>query len=177
MKPATNNKARLARAVAIAAHVHENQTDKADESYILHPLRLFFRAQSFGAETQMVALLHDVIEDAEPPGSWDEARLQGEGFSETVTGALDLLTRRRQKTHGTEETYAEFVQRILFAPGVSGKIARVVKRLDLEDNMTMTRLKNDLSDSDVARLKEYHAAYRQIKQAETERADAGDEQQ
>ena len=158
----TTENARLARAVALAASVHENQTDKAGKSYILHPLRLFARAEPLGAEAQIIAVLHDVIEDAEPAGSWNAARLVSEGFSQTVVDALELLTRRRTATHGEDETYEAFIQRILDAPGLSGKLARQVKRLDLEDNMTLTRLQTELTDADLARLRQYHAAYQQI---------------
>ena len=149
----------LARAVHIAARVHENQTDKAGQAYILHPLRLLFRAQAWGTNTQIVAVLHDVIEDAEPPETWNSQKMRDEGFSDDVVDALNLVTRRKLKTHGVDETYDEFVQRILGAGGEAGKIARRVKLLDLEDNMTLTRLKAALTDKDVARLREYHAAY------------------
>lgn len=155
----------LARAVGIAARVHETQIDKAGEAYVLHPLRLLLRAQPWGTHAQIVAVLHDVLEDAEPPGSWNGERLQNEGFPPVVVDALQLVTRKREKTHGVDETYNEFVQRILDAGGDAGKIARRVKLLDLEDNMTMTRLKADLTDKDVARLREYHAAYKCVEEA------------
>ena len=155
----------LARAIHVAARVHQKQTDKGGEAYILHPLRLLFRAQAWGINTQIVAVLHDVIEDAEPPEIWNSQKVRNERFPSEVADALDLVTRRRQKTHGVDETYGQFVQRILDAPGEAGKIARRVKLLDLEDNLTMTRLKDALADKDMARLREYHTAYRFMESA------------
>ncbi len=51
----------LACAITIAAQAHETQLDKADAPYILHPLRMMARAQSL--PEQVVAVLHDVVED------------------------------------------------------------------------------------------------------------------
>ncbi len=163
---AASDEARLlARAIGIAARVHETQKDKAGESYILHPLRLVFRAQSWGQRAQMVAALHDVVEDAEPAGTWNADRLRAEGFPSEVIDAVDLLTRRRETTHGFDETYEAFVRRILDATGAGSTLARRIKLLDLEDNMTMTRLKTTLTDKDMARLREYHGAYGRIEEA------------
>jgi len=51
----------LERAVAIAAQAHAGQRDKAGEPYILHPLRVMLRMAT--DELQIVAVLHDVLED------------------------------------------------------------------------------------------------------------------
>jgi len=49
-------------AVAIAQEAHANQLDKAGAPYIDHPLRVMDR---FDDDLhQMVAVLHDVVEDA-----------------------------------------------------------------------------------------------------------------
>jgi (p)ppGpp synthase/HD superfamily hydrolase len=51
----------LERAIALAATVHSGQRDKAGAPYILHPLRMMMKMTT--VETQMAAVLHDVVED------------------------------------------------------------------------------------------------------------------
>jgi guanosine-3',5'-bis(diphosphate) 3'-pyrophosphohydrolase len=51
----------LERAIAIAAEAHAGQLDKADQPYILHPLRVLLRVSS--ESERIAAVLHDVVED------------------------------------------------------------------------------------------------------------------
>ncbi len=149
-----------AQAVRIAATVHENQRDKNGAAYILHPLRLLLRATT--PEAQVVAVLHDVIEDDENPNQadrWTPAKLRAAGFSPIVTDALDLVTKRPDETG--ETGYAAFIERIAAAVGPAGIIARQVKLLDLEDNLNLLRL-TDLTDTDIARLRRYRHAHRRL---------------
>ena len=134
----------VSKAVAIAAIAHQDQVDKANAPYILHPLRLLLRGQT--AYEQIVAVLHDVVEDS----AWTLEQLAAEGFPPETIAALDCLTRR------SDETYDEFIERVLTNP-----LATQVKRYDLEDNMTLTRMAN-LRDRDVERLQRYHKAYQRI---------------
>ena len=135
----------IGRAVAIAAVGHQDQVDKVGRPYILHPLRMMMRATT--EAEQIVALLHDVVEDC--PG-WTFDRLAGEGFGPDIIAALDCVTAREG------ETYDAFIDRALTNP-----IARRVKILDLEDNMTLTRLP-ELTESAKARLEKYHRAHRRL---------------
>lgn len=136
----------LARAVAIAAIAHQDQRDKAGAPYILHPLRLMMRGQII--PEQIVAVLHDVVEDSD----WTLDQLAAEGFPPEIITALDCLTRR------PEETYDQFLDRVL-----TNSLAIHVKLYDLEDNMTLTRL-DQLSDKDLQRLQRYHQAHQRILQ-------------
>lgn len=138
----------LGRAIAIAADAHQAQVDKVGRPYILHPIRMMMQAQS--ESEQILALLHDLVEDC-PEWSFD--RLAAEGFTPDILAALDCVTARKG------ETYDEFVDRVLTNP-----IAIKVKLLDLEDNMTLTRLP-ELTEKDIARLEKYHRAYRRLKAA------------
>ena len=141
----TSLTALVGKAVRIAASAHENQRDKAGEAYILHPLRMMARAKT-DAE-RIVAMLHDVVEDS----PWTLEQLTESGFPPEITDAVDGLTRRET------ETYEEFINRAAKNP-----LATCVKLLDLEDNMSMTRL-GALTDADIDRLKRYHAAYQYMK--------------
>ena len=137
----------LGRAVAIAATAHQNQLDKANAPYILHPLRLLLRGQT--PLEQIVAVLHDVVEDSD----WTLEQLAAEGFPSEAIAALNCLTRR------SDESYDEFIDRVL-----TNSLAMRVKRYDLEDNMTLTRM-TVLTAKDVERLQRYHAVYQRLLQA------------
>jgi (p)ppGpp synthase/HD superfamily hydrolase len=133
----------LAHAMAISAWAHANQRDKAGAPYVLHPIRIMQSQTSESA--RIVALLHDVVEDA--PG-WSFERLRREGFSEEVIAALDALTKREG------EDYADFIRR-----AGANTIARAVKIADLKDNLDLTRLPA-LLDNDLERVRRYHESLR-----------------
>jgi len=135
----------LGRAMAIAAVAHQDQVDKVGRPYILHPLRMMMRAES--ELEQIVALLHDLVEDCP---EWTFDRLTDEGFGPDVIAALDCVTVREG------ESYDAFIDRALANP-----TARRVKILDLEDNMTLTRLP-ELTERTIARIEKYHRAHRRL---------------
>ena len=60
----------LERAIEIAAATHAGQTDKGGAPYILHPLRVMLRVAR-GAQ-QIVAVLHDVVEDSDGKITFDD---------------------------------------------------------------------------------------------------------
>ena len=138
----------LGRAVAIAAVAHQNQLDKSNAPYILHPLRMMMRGETL--LEKLVAILHDVVEDSD----WTLEQLANEGLPAPAIAALDCLTRR------PEETYDAFIDRVL-----TNSLAIRVKRYDLEDNMNLLRLQV-LTDRDWERLQRYHRAYQRILQAD-----------
>ena len=120
--------------------------DKAGQPYLLDPLRLMVRVET---ETEkFVALLHDVVEDSQPPQRWGLDELRREGISESALAALEGVTRRES------ETYEEFIRHSLTHP-----VTRRVKLADLEDNMDILRLAT-LTDRDAERLRRYLAAWR-----------------
>jgi hypothetical protein len=135
----------LGKAVAIAAEAHQKQFDKSGRlPYILHPVRMMLRGQTIAE--RIVAVLHDVVEDT----PWTLEQLGAAGFPDDVLAAIDCLTRR------PEETYDEFIDRILTNP-----LATRVKRYDLEDNMDVTRL-DTLTQKDLERLQRYHRAHQRV---------------
>ena len=85
--------------------------------YILHPLRLMMRVET---ETEkIVAVLHEVVEDSQPPQRWGFDPRRREDFSESVLGALECVTRREG------ETCEDVIRRSLAHP--------VARRLKLAD--------------------------------------------
>lgn len=134
----------LDTALAIAVEAHRGQVDKAGQPYILHPLRVMARLAT--PEERLVAVLHDVVEDS--PTTLDD--LRAAGFDEAVVRAVDFLTRRE------DESYEAFIERV-----DGDTLARRVKLADLEDNMTLTRLR-ELDERAVERLGRYMRAYRRL---------------
>lgn len=151
----------LAKAIRIAAKCHEEQHDKNGAPYVLHPLRMLQRAIAGGQprSVQIVAVLHDVVEDSEEykPTSAGLEKLKNQHFSHEICQALEHVTKREAE----EKDYDQFVNRICQAEGVSGRIARRVKLLDLEDNMDILRYGN-LTEKTFKRLQRYHDARKKV---------------
>ncbi len=134
----------LEDAIALAVEAHRGQADKAGAPYILHPLRVMLRMAR--PVEQVVAMLHDVVEDC----GWTLERLRERGFPPEVCAALGALTRR------PGESYEGFVLRAKADP-----IARTVKLADLQDNMDVRRL-GELTAEDCERLRKYQRAWRTL---------------
>ena len=136
----------LEKAVQTAAQAYRNQTDKAGETYLLHPIRVMMEMDT---EAEMkVAVLHDVVEDS----PWTLEQLADEGFSPEVVEALDHLTRRE------DESYEAFVDR-----ASENSLAAKVKQADIEDNLDLTRL-GDFEELGEEKVRQYHRAWQSLEQ-------------
>lgn len=133
-------KDQLYTAIILATHSHNGQLDKAGEPYILHPLRLV--AKTKDRKEQIVALLHDILEDTKVT----EYNLLTHGFDKDVVEAVVALTRKNG------EAYEDFIERV-----GKNELAARVKLLDLEDNMDLSRLKN-VTEKDIERVLKYSTA-------------------
>lgn len=127
----------LEKAIAIAANAHAGQLDKGGAPYILHCLRVMMAVE--GRDEQIVAVLHDALEDTDVTVS----DLYFEGFSDLHIEALHSVT----KNEG--ETRLEAAHR-----AAKNRIGRVVKLADNKDNSDIGRIPNPTA-ADVARLAEY----------------------
>jgi (p)ppGpp synthase/HD superfamily hydrolase len=112
----------LTSAIMIACEMHEEQTDKAGQPYILHPLRVMLMMET--EVDRLVGVLHDVAEDNEE--GW--ARMHDAGFDPEIIEAIDSVTRREG------EDYEDFIDRAAQNP-----IGRRVKIADLLDNLSRPR--------------------------------------
>lgn len=130
----------LEKAIQLACNAHAGQLDKAGQPYILHPLRLMMKFSS--EQEQIVAVLHDVVEDT----AVSLQQLKSLGFSEDVIEAIDCLTKREG------EEYNAFIERIS-----KNALATQVKIQDIQDNLDLTRLPS-ITDKDLERAKKYHQA-------------------
>jgi (p)ppGpp synthase/HD superfamily hydrolase len=137
--------ATIERALQIAAKAHEGQKDKEGLPYILHPLRVM--AQVEGIEAQIVAVLHDVVEDT----SVTLEDLRDAGFSPEILKAVQCVT------HHKAEPYAQYVVRCRHNP-----LARQAKLADLQDNCRLTRvmLRGAQIERDVKRIRRYVLSYK-----------------
>ncbi len=132
--------ATLERAIAIAAQAHAGQRDKGGAPYILHALRVMLRVRP-GVE-QIVAVLHDVVEDSGV--TFDD--LRAEGYGAEVIDAL------RSVTKADGESYDEFVAR-----AAKNAVGRAVKLADLADNGDLSRLPAP-GAADLLRAEKYRRA-------------------
>ena len=125
------------KALRLCFEAHKEQTDKSGMPYVFHPFHL--AEQMDTEDTVAVALLHDVVEDAD----YTLADLMAMGFPETVTDALALLT------HEKSVPYFDYVKAIKKNP-----IARMVKLADLRHNSDLSRL-DTVDEKALARQEKY----------------------
>jgi (p)ppGpp synthase/HD superfamily hydrolase len=135
----------LEKAIQIAVEAHRGQRDRYGLPYILHSLRVMGRLHD--VPEQIVAILHDVVEDTD----WTFGELRSEGFPEPILEALDNVTKREG------EDYEDFVKR-----SATNALARRVKLADLEDNMDLRRLPQ-VSEDDCQRLQKYIKAWNYLR--------------
>lgn len=161
---------RLGEAIALAADVHRGQVDKAGAPYILHPLAVmqkatdYYLANSDGyrlEDVQIVAILHDVLEDIEGK-TWERHRLQQriyDLFGPSVHAAVDALT----KYPRGDETYEDYLGRV-----ERHWLARIVKIADLSHNMDSYRIPSaKITERDFGRWDKYHRASVRLMRHET----------
>ena len=134
----------LEKAIQIAIEAHQEQTDRAGTSYILHLIRVMNAGQT--EDERICGILHDLVEDT----PWTFEALRREGFSEEVIRALVCVTKQ------PDEPYQYFIERIK-----KNSLATKVKLNDLRDNMDITRL-NFITEEDTQRLNKYLKAYHSL---------------
>jgi (p)ppGpp synthase/HD superfamily hydrolase len=123
--------ATLERATDIATQIHRDQKRFDGSPYINHPLRVMgtVAAQGHSVDTQIVAVLHDAVEDSNGELTFED--LRRDGFGDGIIFPLQLLT----KEPGSD--YDLYIQRL----AVNAR-SRAVKKADLFDNMDLTGLEN-----------------------------------
>lgn len=114
---------KIVEAMELALEAHKGQFDKANKPYVFHVIRVASKMKT--EDGIIVALLHDVIEDAKD----DYHKIIEEKFGTPIYSALLELT------HDKNESYENYIKRIY----ESQSVARDVKISDLEDNMDANR--------------------------------------
>ena len=132
------------KAKEIAFRVHKNQVDKKNYPYMAHVLDIASRVSHLGETHEIVGLLHDAIEDAEPDKLKKEIVEAIEtGFSEEVLEAITAMT----KNEG-EDYFQDYLPRLR-----KNKIATAVKIADSSHNLSKAHLIEDKSLQDKLRNK------------------------
>jgi len=135
----------LGKAIAIAVESHTGQIDKKGDPYILHPLRMMFKADTM--EEKIIAILHDVIEKTEK----DFEFLRNAGISDKIILAVDALSRR------SGESYDKYIDRV-----AENKLAKTIKILDLKDNIYSLNIDKQEQNNSVQYVKYQTALNRLI---------------
>lgn len=138
----------LSMAILIATNAHSGQYDKGGMPYILHPLKVMHYTKSLDEIVQVVAVLHDVVEDT----NTTYRDLLDQGICQEAIDAIKCLTKQPGQTY---EEYKELVK--------SNKIAIKVKMADLRHNSDIRRLKG-VTEKDIARVAKYHQFYLELQQ-------------
>jgi (p)ppGpp synthase/HD superfamily hydrolase len=129
-----------ALAVAVEAHRGQSYPAPEPEPFILHPLRVMLGVGSRPA--QIVALLHDVVEDSR----LTLQDLADRGFDAPTLAAVDCLS------HRSSEPYVVYINRV-----ATNELAREVKLSDIADNLANSRSLPATPDN-VARITRYEDA-------------------
>ena len=128
------------KAMQLCFAAHKEQTDKSGIPYVFHPIHL--AEQMDDENSTIVALLHDVMEDAD----YTLEDLRQMGYPQSVLDALALMT------HDEKVPYLEYVKAIKPNP-----IARKVKLADLHHNSDTTRL-DKVDEKALQRVEKYKIA-------------------
>ena len=131
----------LGLAISYASISHVDQFDKGGKAYILHPIRVMQSLSQESIQVQMVAILHDVVEDTSTTVEHIE-----KAFGKEIADAIDAISRR------DGEVYMDYIKRCKLNP-----IAKLVKIADLQDNMSKERVEQ-LPESERGVVKRYEKA-------------------
>ena len=137
----------LANAIALAATLFKDTTDKGGSPYILHCL--FVMEAGRDEDEKIAGVLHDVVEDCD---GITLNTLRDLHYPERAIQMIDALTKRKG------ETYKESIKRVAQDEG-----ATHLKKRDLEHNTQPLRLKS-LSKKNMDKMEEYFWAYTYLKQ-------------
>jgi (p)ppGpp synthase/HD superfamily hydrolase len=110
------------KAEFIAREAHEGQTRRDGSPYINHVEAVASRFADY--ESEIVAWLHDVVEDH--GAKYSLFYLLEQGFPPLILNSVAALTRRE------DEDYPSYLVRVISA----GKTARAVKIADIEHNIS-----------------------------------------
>lgn len=132
----------LSEAIVMAVNAHCSQIRRNGTPYIYHPLAVAGKVSDwgYGIEYQIVAVLHDVLEDTQITKEMISAK-----FGENIAEAVDAVTRKK------DEREDDYVNRVLQNP-----IAVVVKAADKIHNL-----------EEVMSLEDVHFCKHYVKKSET----------
>tara|TARA_B100000787_G_C16131657_1_gene267682 strand:- start:80 stop:1015 length:936 start_codon:yes stop_codon:yes gene_type:complete len=123
------------KAKDIAKKVHQNQVDKENYPYMSHIADVAKRVSHLGEKYEVVAWLHDTIEDAEPEYFKEEIRQEIiNSFDEEIVQAVKVMTKKPG-----EDYFKDYLPRFS-----ESKIAYHVKIADSSHNLSKAHLIHDI---------------------------------
>lgn len=125
----------------------EGKLDKGGKPYIKHLEYVSSRGRN---ETEKImGLLHDILEDTNLTAN----DLLNLGFSKEIVEVVEILTRKKG------ESYNNYIDSIIMT---KNEAALYIKKIDMEHNMDLSRLKN-IQIKDILRVKKkYKPNYEKI---------------
>ena len=134
----------IIKAKEIAERVHGDKRDKKCYPYMAHILDVALRVSHLGESFEVVGLLHDAIEDAEPEDFKKEiTELIETSFSKEIVLAIKAMSKRQG------EDYLED-----YLPRIKGnKIATQVKIADSSHNLSKAHLFDEILKQEKLRNK------------------------
>lgn len=150
-------KGTLEEAILLATLGHFGQRDGGKQPYILHPLAVLQRCRQFDETTQIVAVMHDLVED-NPFFTFDKLKVCG--FSDVVIDALGLLYRPAGVTirQAAEKLAAQDIRKESTVAAMRVKIA------DYHENSNIMRIPNP-QPKDIDRCADYGVALQIVSKA------------
>lgn len=131
------------KALEIATKVHKDQKDKKNYPYMAHVQDIRERVKEFGEVYEIVAILHDAIEDAVDTSQNFQRKIREEiktTFTKEVFEAVDAMTRRGPPLYTKTEDYKnEYLPRLK-----QNQIALKVKIADSSHNLSKAHLIDDV---------------------------------
>ena len=124
----------------IAIEAHANDVRYGGEPYITHPAAVAALLEAAGAHATVVGAgwLHDVIEDH--PTKYSEQSLIDRGVPRLTVSFVEAVT------HRCTESYPAYIRRIIN----SGPSARLLKKLDIEHNLSCQPTQRQLARGTMA---------------------------
>ena len=118
---------KIERAEKLARIVHHNQVDKRGVPYMDHVTDIAYRVQELGHVFQIVAILHDTIEDTKPKKSRKRLRKTiRDEFGDIIYDAVVAISKRPD-----EDYFKDYLVRVADNP-----IALQVKLADIRANLS-----------------------------------------
>ena len=129
------NTSNVIKAKEIALRVHGDLLDKKDYPYMAHIFDVALRVAHLGKSYEVVGLLHDAIEDAEPEDFRKEiTELIETSFSKEIVLAIKAMSKRQG-----EDYFEDYLPRLK-----ANKIATQVKIADSSHNLSKAHLLDEI---------------------------------
>ncbi len=128
----------------------EGKFDKGNHPYIEH--LEYVSSHGRNEKEKIMGLLHDTLEDTD----LTKEKLLELGISKEIVEVVDILTREKNTT------YNDYIESIISSKNES---ALYIKKIDLEHNMDLKRIKN-ITKKDILRVEnKYKPNYQKICEA------------